>query len=469
MNKNENNNIREVLKSIPSVDQLISYCSQKVDLNLPYPLVKKIIRDKLKEIRKDILNSKLSNSDIEEYCFNLILKEITEAINYKLNNLINGTGIVLHTGFGRAPIDKKLLYKSIDRVYPYSNLEYIIKDNKRGERNCHIDYLINSFTGSESSLIVNNNAAAVLLVLNTFSKNKEVIISRGELVEIGGSFRIPEVIEQSNCTMVEVGSTNKTHLKDFKKAINKNTGMIMIAHTSNYKVVGFTKSVVLQEIIKLAKTKRIPIFLDLGSGALIDYEKYGLPKERLVNEYIKLGVDIISFSGDKLIGGPQAGIICAKKRFIKQMYSNSMYRALRCNKFTISIMESILRTYLNNYSVSKDNLTFKLLTRTRKQLMSFGNKILVNVDNKLIKKYNIKLVESFVQAGSGSLPIENIESIALAFKSNMMTASNFSNFFRKSKIPIIGYIRSNIFYIDLKAIPSTQIKNLIESINYLAR
>jgi len=266
--------------------------------------------------------------------------------------------------------------------------------------------------------------------------------------------------------MIEVGTTNKTHLKDFNNAINSDTGLIMIAHTSNYKVVGFTESVDIKELVKLAKKKRIPVFLDLGSGAIINYEDYGLPIEKLVQEYIKMGVDIISFSGDKLLGGPQSGIICGKKRLINKILSNPIYRALRCNKFTVSMLESILRTYRHNNKVENNNLTFDLLTRDRVALRNIGRKILSVLDNQIIKKYNLELVNSKVQAGSGSLPIKDIESMALKINCPSITSSKISQKFRQSTIPTIGYIKGKTFFIDLKAIPQNQIKDLIVSIKH---
>jgi L-seryl-tRNA(Ser) seleniumtransferase len=266
--------------------------------------------------------------------------------------------------------------------------------------------------------------------------------------------------------MIEIGTTNKTHLRDFKNAINENTGLIMIAHTSNYKVVGFTESVDVKEIVQIAKKKRIPLFLDLGSGALINYEKYNLPKEKILQKYIRMGVDIISFSGDKLLGGPQSGIICGKKSLINKIHSNSMYRALRCDKLTISLIESTLRTYISENQVNNNNLTFKLLIRSRKELEKIGNSILKILNKKIIKKYNIKLVPSTVQAGSGSLPIENIESMALVFNSQNHKPSEVSKLLRNSSISTIGYIKGNKFYIDLKAIPKDQIKKLINSIEH---
>ena len=281
--KNKTENFRGKLKDIPSIDELISFCLKQLEIKLPHHYIKKSIQIEIKKIKFAIINGDIS-SNIRESTYTIISKKIQSENQKQIKSLINGTGIVLHTGFGRAPIDKNILLQSVSDIYPYSNLEYDIINNKRGERNKHINKLINSLTGSESSIIVNNNAAAVMIALNTFSEKKEVIISRGELVEIGGSFRIPDVIEKSNCIMIEVGTTNKTHLNDYKKAINNNTGMIMVAHTSNYKVVGFTKTVELKDLVLLAKRNRIPIFVDVGSGALINYDKFGLPKEKLIKE-----------------------------------------------------------------------------------------------------------------------------------------------------------------------------------------
>ena len=454
---------REALKDVPSVDSIILACHKRYDISFHSFLLKKIIKNEIKIIKNDILNS-LVKKDIKNILYDRIFNQVNRYSTNSLKSVINATGIVLHTGLGRSPLDKKILKSTIENIYPYSNLEFNTRNNSRGERNEHISYLINAITGSESSIMVNNNAAAVLLALNSLSSKKEVIISRGELVEIGGSFRIPNIIDSANCKMVEVGTTNKTHLSDFKKSITSDTGLIMIAHTSNYRVVGFTENVEVKELVKLGKQKKIPVYIDLGSGAMIDYQQYNLPKEKIIEKYIKMGVDLISFSGDKLIGGPQSGIICGKKRIIKKLHANAMYRALRCDKITISLMESILRTYVNSNIVKSENLTFTLLTRSRKKIKKLAVKVVESLDNKIIKKYNINIVESNVQAGSGSLPIENIESIAIVLYCNSIKPTEISNKLRNFSTPIIGYIKGNKFYIDFKAIPSNQINNLIDSL-----
>ncbi|MBT5955673.1 MAG: L-seryl-tRNA(Sec) selenium transferase, partial [Candidatus Marinimicrobia bacterium] len=271
--------------------------------------------------------------------------------------------------------------------------------------------------------------------------------------EIGGSFRIPDVIEKSGCNMVEVGTTNKTHLKDYESAIHKNTGAILVAHTSNYKVIGFTQDVELSELATLAKRKQIPLLVDLGSGAIADLSNSDMPSEPTVSAYIKAGVHAVSFSGDKLLGGPQAGIICGKKNLIKKMHQNALYRALRCDKLIFSVLEKVLRTYSSSKEINKNNLAVHLLSRDRIELEKMGESILSGVKKSYINTHKIELVESKVEAGSGSLPTEKIPSMAITFSSTISKPVELSSLFRKASFPILGYIHGNKFRIDLKAIP----------------
>ena len=446
----KNNN--ELYKQIPSVDDIIK--SLSADIVLPRNLIKNIIRKSINDIKKQISNKELTNN-INESLIDLISRRLEKNNKPHLDKVINGTGIVLHTGLGRAPISKEIFKKALDSIYPYTNLEFNLSDGKRGERNHHIDYLINSITGSEASIVVNNNAAAVLLTLNTLAENEKVIISRGQQVEIGGSFRIPDVINKSNCKMVEVGTTNKTHLEDYQEVIKDKTGLILYAHTSNYKVVGFTEEVSLIDLGKLSKKNRIPLVVDLGSGALIDFSKMNLPFENLVSHYIKSGSSIVTFSGDKLIGGPQCGIICGTKKLIKKIQSNPLYRALRCDKLTISLLEHSLKTFISDSEINSDNMTIALLDRNGIELENMGKKILNQIDDKLINENNIELIPSKVEAGSGSLPTKNIESFAISIQSSIKPMV-LSKKFRDASLPIIGYIKKNIYFIDLKAIPSNQ-------------
>ena len=332
-----------------------------------------------------------------------------------LRQVINGTGIILHTGLGRAPISKEILYKSIDNTYPYTNLEFNLENGKRGDRNSHISELLSCLCKVESSLIVNNNAAAVMLMLNSLCENKEVIISRGQQVEIGGSFRIPDVILKSQCQMVEVGTTNKTHLYDYENAINDKTAAILYVHTSNYKVVGFTNTIEIEKLGDLSKKYNIPLLVDLGSGSLADYKSFGLPMEKMVSKYIDMGADLLAFSGDKLLGGPQAGILVGHSELVSKIFKNPLYRAFRCDKTRISIMENILKTYYTSKNIYDNNLSIKLFKKGRKSLLQNAKKVLSEIPESLIKKIKINIVETYVEAGSGSLPNKNIPSIAIVF------------------------------------------------------
>ncbi|MBC8214571.1 MAG: L-seryl-tRNA(Sec) selenium transferase [Candidatus Marinimicrobia bacterium] len=452
------NNLHHLLKQIPSVDEIIVEL-QLSKINIPHDLIVNTIRQSLKDIRKSITENNVSDN-IHKFTLSEVRNNVEIVAQIGLRKVINGTGIVLHTNLGRTPISKSVIDTAMSKLSCYSNLEVDILSGKRGERTSHIEHLINSLTSSQSSMVVNNNASAVLLMLNTIAEGKEVIISRGQQVEIGGSFRIPDVINKSGCQMVEVGTTNKTHFSDYENAITKDTGAILVAHTSNYKVVGFTQEVELLELSKLAKRKRIPLLVDLGSGAIADFNHYGLPNEESVKWYLKSGADLVSFSGDKLLGGPQSGIICGKKLLVKKTQKNALYRALRCDKFTFAILEEILRTYRTSKDVSENNLTIHLLTRNRAKLLKLGRNILKTLPSKIIEKYGITLVDSEVEAGSGSLPTEKIESVSLIFSSTYEKPSNTAKKFRLATVPVLGYIHGNRFRIDLKAIPNEQIADL---------
>ena len=455
MNKNKSN-AREALKQIPSIDEILL----EFPLSIPVVFYKYHINKTLSHIRQEI-NDGVLTENIKEYCFDKIKGLNNKIANNSLNQVINGTGIILHTGLGRAPISKEILIDGVTKNYPYSNLELDLENGKRGDRNSHISILINTICESEGSLIVNNNAAAVILMLNSISENKEIIVSRGQLVEIGGSFRIPDIMVKSNCKMVEVGTTNKTHIKDYTKAINSKTSAILYVHTSNYKVVGFSSVVEIFELSKIAKENNIPLLVDLGSGSFADFKKMELPIDKIASKYFKEGADVVTFSGDKLLGGPQGGIIAGKRNLIKKMYKNSLYRAFRYDKIRLSIMETILRTYYSSTNISEANLTISLFKRSKKELYEIGQKILKSCK---IKKFDIELIETTVEAGSGSLPTEKIPSYAIKVVSNSVKPLKIYDRFLKSKIPVIGYIKENSFYIDLKAIPENQIKVLISSI-----
>jgi L-seryl-tRNA(Ser) seleniumtransferase len=454
----------KLYKEIPSVQEILLELGNELELHHNY--IAKKIRDKLAIYRKLAKENKLRSSRLE------IREEIINSVKLlaesSIRNVINGTGIVLHTNFGRAPIGKKILQNVTKKLSGYVNLEVDLETGKRGDRLNHLSNLLAAITNTDGGIIVNNNAAAVLLALNTFAEGKEVIVSRGQEVEIGGSFRIPNIVGKSNCKLVEVGTTNRTHLQDYENAISNNTALLLWVHTSNYVVKGFTKAVTLKELAELSKRKRIPVLADLGSGALVNLSDHNLPEEITVQEAIKSGVTVVTFSGDKLLGGPQSGVIVGKNSALKKIKSNPLYRALRCDKFTIALMEETLRTYKSD-SVSKDNLVNTLLQTSQKTLSNRAEKLTTQLKSSVKKQWKIKIINSTVEAGSGSLPEEKIESIALEFRDRGSRGKGrveeLALKFRTRLNPVVGYIHKDMYYIDLKAVLTEQYPELIKAIN----
>ena len=336
-------------RNIPKVDLLLEESAiQEMIARYGRETVMESIREEMDELRAFIGNcedEEEAKRQIELLPTHIVMR--TEKMHRpNIRSVINGTGTILHTNLGRAPISREHMQYISAIATGYSNLEYNLEAGRRGERYSHFEKLLCKLTGAEAAMAVNNNAAAVMLILSTMAKGGEVIVSRGELVEIGGKFRIPDVMEQSGATLVEVGTTNKTHLSDYENAVTEETKALLKVHTSNYRIVGFTDTVGIDELIPLSKEKDIPVIEDLGSGVLIDLSKYGLTYEPTVQESIRKGADVVCFSGDKLLGGPQAGIIIGKKKYIDQMMKNQLTRALRIDKFTATALEVVLQEYL---------------------------------------------------------------------------------------------------------------------------
>jgi L-seryl-tRNA(Ser) seleniumtransferase len=288
------------------------------------------------------------------------------------------------------------------------------------------------------------------------------------LVEIGGSFRIPDIIEKSGAVMREVGTTNRTHLNDYERGVNSGTAAILYAHTSNYRVEGFTKEVSVAELANVSKKRRIPLIVDLGSGALFDLSKFSLPSEPVVRDVINSGAGLVTFSGDKLLGGPQTGLVCGKKSLISKLHKNPIYRALRCDKITLALLERTLRSYTDG-SPNRTNLAHKLLTTPRSTLRRRGQKLLASLPKATVRKFGITVVDSMVEAGSGSLPVESIESVALRFDAKNVKPTELAKRFRTQDFPVVGYIKGNRFTIDLKAVLPAEMKDLSDAIQGVAK
>lgn len=367
--------------------------------------------------------------------------------------VINGTGTILHTNLGRAPISQEHMKRLMGLVSGYSNLEYNLEAGKRGERYSHFEELLCKITGAEAAMAVNNNAAAVMLILSSMAKGGEVIVSRGELVEIGGKFRIPDVMEQSGASLVEVGTTNKTHYADYEEAITEETKALLKVHTSNYRIVGFTDTVTIDDLVPLAKEHEIPIIEDLGSGVLIDLSKYGITYEPTVQNSIEKGADVVCFSGDKLLGGPQAGIIIGKKKYIDQMKKNQLTRALRIDKFTAAALELVLMEYLSEEKAIENIPVLRMITEpfeeVEKRARSF-RRILKNAG--IAAEIGLEECES--QIGGGSLPLERIRSMAVTLKPGKISVAELEERMRHLPVPMIPRTANDTIYLDVRTVES---------------
>ncbi|MCD6436588.1 MAG: L-seryl-tRNA(Sec) selenium transferase [Clostridiales bacterium] len=452
---------KTLLRNLPKMDYFINNdeIQRLIDDN-PRKIVLKMINETLDEIRDNILKDFLTEEVDENTIIETVKNKVFNYVSFSLKKVINGTGIIIHTNLGRSIINYETSQHIASINDGYSNLEFDIQEGKRGLRYTHIEKILMDLTGAEGALVVNNNAAAVMLVLNTVAKNKEAIVSRGELVEIGGSFRVPEVMKISGGTLIEVGTTNKTHLKDFENNINENTGAILKVHTSNYKILGFTKEVPVEDLVSLGKEKNIPVVLDLGSGTLIDLSKYDLSVEPTVLEQVKKGIDVITFSGDKLLGGPQAGIIVGKKKYIDAIKKNQLTRALRVGKMTISALEATFRYYFDEKEAIKEIPTLRMITETYESVNERANILL-----KYFKNKNIKIVKGESQVGGGTFPLDVIPSALIEINPVGISSSKFAFKLRNLRVPIITRINEDRVLLDVRTLQEKDFEYIALSIN----
>ncbi len=447
---------QKLLSQIPQVDQILKHSElQPFILKFSHEFVLQNVQTVTEQYRAELLAKESSNNSSRESITNQILsRSLSRMQNFlrpSLQRAINGTGIILHTGLGRAPLTKEAKENLAKVADGYSNLEMDLESGKRGERNSHVEGLLCYLTGAEAACVVNNNAAAVLLTLNTLSFRKEAVISRGQLVEIGGSFRIPEVMEKSGTKMVEVGTTNKTHLKDYEKAISGKTGVICVVHPSNFRVKGFTTEVSFSELVSLGEKHNIPVIYDLGGGVLVDLRKYNLPYEPVVAESVASGVDVVTFSGDKVLGGPQAGIIVGKKKYIDKIKSNPLMRALRCDKLIYAALEPTLRLYLNEDALLKENYVLKMLLEPMENLNKKAKELSSKLD-RIKTSCQFKIEDTNIEIGSGAMPLEELPSKAISLCMDSISTETLAKNFRCHSPPIIGYIRNNRLFFDLRTI-----------------
>lgn len=447
----------KLLRSIPKVDEVLGrYEIRSLMDSLPRPLVLQSVREALDSARKYIIQNpedKLENYNIDIDC---IIKSSIRIAEEKhtpnLKKVINASGIIIHTNLGRSLLCDDAVKAVSEAAKNYTNLEYDIQNGTRGSRYSHIEDLVVKITGAESAMAVNNNAGAVLLALSTLCRGKEAIVSRGELVEVGGSFRIPEVMEQSGAMLREVGATNKTHFYDYEKAVNENTGVILKVHTSNYRILGFTETVGGKELAALGAKTGIPVVEDLGSGSFVDFSKYGLEYEPTVQDEIKSGIDLVTFSGDKMLGGPQAGIIAGKKKYLDLIKMNPLTRALRIDKMTLAALEATLRQYIDEDTAIENIPTLRMITASEDTIKQKAEKLGLMMKKAAGENVKIKVERDYSQIGGGSMPLENLPTYVVSLRSLSASPSEIESRLRGYRVPIIARVCRDRVLFDVRTV-----------------
>lgn len=456
--------MNKLYRMIPKVDNLFEDPRIK-QLSAQYgkEIVLEVLREGLQEVRQLIAEGNSEEVIVDK--INKINEWVEKGVLLKhtpnMKKVWNATGTILHTNLGRAPLSVRHTEKLLELVTGYSNLEYDLECGKRGERYAHFEELLCKITGAEAAMAVNNNAAAVMLILNSLANDGEVVVSRGELVEIGGSFRIPDVMKLSGAKLVEIGTTNKTHLQDYKDAVSEDTKVFLKVHTSNYKIVGFTESVEVEQLVETAREYDLPIVEDLGSGMLLNLEKYGLPYEPTVQDALQKGADIVCFSGDKLLGGPQAGIIVGKKKYIDQMKKNQFTRAFRIDKFTASALELVLQEYLSEEKAVEHIPVLKMLTESLEQVKKRADRLCEMLINAQFPAC-FEVIECEAQVGGGTFPTEVIPSAAVAITTMCISTAKLEARLRTLPVPIIGRIVDDRMLFDVRTLEECEFVKMIE-------
>lgn len=460
--------MNQLLRKIPPVHELLNH-PRLMSVDMSKQPLKEIIQSELESVRQLIIENKLDQSSSNEIV-GVILDRIEEKIEeyspYYLQRVVNATGTILHTNLGRARLSERAVEHVVHIAKNYSNLEYKITEGKRGSRHDIVEELIKKVTGAEAAMVVNNNAAAVYLILRGLAEEKEVIVSRGQLVEIGGSFRVSSIMEESDAKLMEVGTTNKTHLYDYEKAINEETAMLMKVHTSNFKLIGFTASVSTSELVQLKERHEgVLLYEDLGSGALFNFTSLGIGEEPLVKEVINEGADIVSFSGDKLLGGPQAGIIAGKKEIIKKLKSHQLARVLRIDKMTLAALEATLEGYIHG---EEDEIpTIRDITQTVDDIKGRAIQFMNRMDQ-VTDMFQLSIEEDVSQIGGGTMPEVRLPTFAVKVVHSKYTAAQLSEILRNSSPCIVPRISQDKVVLDFRTITDDElhdVMNVFEAIH----
>ena len=451
-------NTKDLLRKLPKVDILLNEETiQNLVAECGRGMVVDCIREELDRVRAMVLSGQVEEAEgaLEDFV-SLIEKRVSDETSYPLKKVINATGIILHTNLGRAPLGKIHLDAMSQAICGYSNLEYDLETGKRGKRFTHYADLAAKIAGTESAVAVNNNAASLTLIFGALAKGKEVIVSRGESIEIGGKFRIPEVIEQSGAILKEVGTTNRTRIADYEDAIHENTGALLKVHTSNYKVVGFTEEATLEQLVALGKKYNLPVIMDLGSGVLVDLEKYGLAHEPTVQEQVNVGADLVCFSGDKLLGGPQAGIIVGKKAYVQKLEHYPLMRAIRLDKCAIAALAATFKEYLDETRAVKNIPVLHMIARPLEELKTQAEELLKQLED-CDSWADFAVEESVSMVGGGSLPGETLASYAVTIQPKNRSCESVTETMRNHEIPIIAHIKEEKVWLDMRTVSPEEI------------
>ena len=461
-----NSNQQALLRKLPGVDHLLELTAEDVFFkDIPPAVVVNSIRNVIDNKRQGILNDDPSidnDSLADPHLIDAVKHAAKNAMTPNLKNTINATGVVVHTNLGRSLLATEVVENLITIASRYSNLEYDLSIGKRGSRYSCVEDLICEISGAEAAMVVNNNAGAVLLCLETLARDKEVVVSRGELVEIGGSFRVPDVMAKSGGILREVGTTNRTHLRDYENAIAPNTGLLLKVHTSNYSVVGFTAEVSLPELVDLGAAHQLPVMEDLGSGTFIDFSKYGLLKEPTVQESVTAGADVITFSGDKLLGGPQSGIIVGKKEVIDRIKKNPITRALRIDKLTLAALESTLRLYRDVDKAARIIPTLRMILLPLDEIQKRAQQLADALKKCGDARLHIQLIERSSKTGGGALPLMELPSLCVGIQIEGISPNALEKTMRSNDPPIIGRIEDDLFVMDPRTIQKDEL-SIIET------
>jgi L-seryl-tRNA(Ser) seleniumtransferase len=451
-----NSKVKEMLRSLPAVDELLRQKTIKEAAeDYPRTLVVGAIRNVVERMREAILADdgtidaqRLDRANL----VNEIREELEHMAAFTLKRVVNATGIIVHTNLGRS----LLCHDASDRLQligsGYSNLEYELQAGIRGSRHVHAEAILCEITGAEGALVVNNNAAAVLLALNTLAQGMEVVVSRGQLVEIGGSFRIPDIMARSGARLKEVGTTNRTHLHDYEAAIGPETALLLDVHASNYQIIGFTAEVDLEELVALGEKHRLPVMQDLGSGCFVDVSRFGLKGEPLVQDAVRTGVDLVTFSGDKLLGGPQAGIILGNRALIAQLRRNPLTRALRVDKLTLASLEATLRLYRDEEVAIRAIPTLRMIATDLEALEVQAHDLLEKLNANISSRIKVEIVAGSSMVGGGALPVQTLPTKLVAFRSEEFSAARLETHFREHEPPIIGRVEYELFLLDVRTL-----------------